>query len=633
MSSAYSHFVSLWPWSPLELVNHLWQSTVVGCGILGLIAACRRFSAGTRRALAWLGMIQFALPKAWIVSWATAPAAVAGRPPLPGWSTLTVELSPVLVTSTPAPAPSLYPIFLTAIWLAGFTGIATYWLLHGMRARRSIRLGTQPISEAVNRRMSIASSRMGLRRRPPCLSITSEFGPGVLGIFSPVILLPRGLEDILEPAEYEAVAIHEIVHWQRRDNLWGALQSLLVSLLWFNPVMWLLSRILRIETEKSCDERVLAITDSPEIYAFGIAKTVRQALGLAPSGFAGMATAPVIERIENILAPRRPAGHELAASAAVTAGLLLVAFGSCTGSLALRRPAVASPKMPLVERVAPTRLLTPVPIARTTAPRLPQKILSHTTSPKTAQPPPQPKAQAQAQPIKPVTITLPAPQPPKPAPIATAKAPLPAAAAVATAPQSPATIAIARPAAVPRIYQLAELDHAPKVVRQFQPYYPKEVAEPMEIHADVTIEFVIDPAGRVIDARTRQCTISTVNRSMDFDSAGRAFDSSSHRPVAAGADYARFLGAAALYRASALRAVSQWAFSPGKKAGEPAYAAMAIVVGFEHSFSVPSGYDPVRKSLFFSGDLSRAAHASLDRSSEIPAGQIHDEYRVFIPKL
>ena len=124
------------------------------------------------------------------------------------------------------------------------------------------------------------------------------------GFISPLLVIPRSLEGLLAPAELDSILVHELVHLERRDPLWGAARTLFLAVFWHNPVVWLLCRSIALETEKSCDEEVIRLTGAPEAYADGILKTVRHSLGLPDPSLTGAAGHSVSSRIESILSPQ-----------------------------------------------------------------------------------------------------------------------------------------------------------------------------------------------------------------------------------------------------------------------------------------------------------------------------------------
>lgn len=82
-------------------------------------------------------------------------------------------------------------------------------------------------------------------------------GPAVRGVLYPRIVLPAGLDHLLERQEFDAVLLHELAHARRRDNLIRLLYEVSLCLLWFHPLMWLAGRRMELYRELSCDESVI----------------------------------------------------------------------------------------------------------------------------------------------------------------------------------------------------------------------------------------------------------------------------------------------------------------------------------------------------------------------------------------
>ncbi|MCH5377787.1 MAG: M56 family metallopeptidase [Planctomycetes bacterium] len=162
---------------------------------------------------------------------------------------------------------SLASWFLIA-WLTG-TGltlaVATWRWLRCLRQLRRTRI---PHDAAYDAAMARLRSRLQLRRAVRLMVTTSRFGPAVIGLLRPVIVLPEIIVQGKTPAELEPILAHELIH-VRRGDLWvGMLQTLAMGLWWFHPLVWLTNRWMAREAERCCDEAVLAtLRCDPSRYA------------------------------------------------------------------------------------------------------------------------------------------------------------------------------------------------------------------------------------------------------------------------------------------------------------------------------------------------------------------------------
>lgn len=75
----------------------------------------------------------------------------------------------------------------------------------------------------------------------------------VYGFFKPMIVIPSSLNK----KEREYIIAHEKIHVKRYDYIIKLLYSIILSLHWFNPFIWLAFRLMSKDMELSCDEAVL----------------------------------------------------------------------------------------------------------------------------------------------------------------------------------------------------------------------------------------------------------------------------------------------------------------------------------------------------------------------------------------
>lgn len=147
--------------------------------------------------------------------------------------------------------------------------------------------------------------------------------PFILGMISPKIYLPSGIDN--ETAE--CVLMHERAHISRLDNILKPCGFLLLSVYWFNPLMWAAYVLFCRDIEYACDEKVISGSGSDKKKAYSSALLVcgakKHPLSVCPLAFGEVR---IKERIKNVLNYKKPAMWiTLAAIAAciVTAAMLL----------------------------------------------------------------------------------------------------------------------------------------------------------------------------------------------------------------------------------------------------------------------------------------------------------------------
>ncbi len=149
-------------------------------------------------------------------------------------------------------------LFINHVWLAWLVvalgllirKITTYqgfmWYIHA---------GLTPVSDIeILDQLSIAEERTGIKKPIELCVNPLISSPMLIGIFRPCIVLPSA--DISEK-DFQYTALHELIHYKRRDMFYKWLVQIAVCLHWFNPLVYLMSREIIKACEFSCDEAVL----------------------------------------------------------------------------------------------------------------------------------------------------------------------------------------------------------------------------------------------------------------------------------------------------------------------------------------------------------------------------------------
>lgn len=323
----------------LAVANHLWQSTLCAGMVWVMSLALKKNRAAVRYCLWLAASAKFLIPFSLFASlgshlgWRTVTATRQLQWPMVVDNISRPFAVPVSVLHEATPTTmDFIPSLLLGAWFCGFAAGALFWL-RCWRRTRAVRRNASPLP---------------LKLPIPAISCPSNVEPGVFGIWRPVLLLPEGIADRLDPAELDAIVEHEMCHVRRRDNLTGAVHLVVELLFWFHPLVWWIRARLLEERERACDETVLQSGSEPRIYAEGILKICRFYVERPLVSASGVTGSNLKRRIEAIMANRIPARvNVMVKLAMVAAGLAAVIIPTVIGFLApgLSAQTVEAPRL------------------------------------------------------------------------------------------------------------------------------------------------------------------------------------------------------------------------------------------------------------------------------------------------
>ena len=199
-------------------------------------------------------------------------------------------VNPVISESlAPVAGASVNPVQIilfiaTVVWLVGLTGMLLYTLISYLRLRHKVK-----VSMSIDKNIYI------------CDSINTPF---ILGVLRPKIYLPSTLTS----EEQEYVLSHEKAHLKRRDHLIKPLGFLLLSVYWFNPLLWIAYILLCRDIEIACDEKVIKNMDTEDRKEYSTAllncSIPRRMISACPLAFGEVS---VKQRIKGVLNYKKPA--------------------------------------------------------------------------------------------------------------------------------------------------------------------------------------------------------------------------------------------------------------------------------------------------------------------------------------
>ncbi len=193
-------------------------------------------------------------------------------------------------------------IKITPIWLMGAVALMVYTAVSYWHLRCKV-------SEATLLRDNIYQSE----------SVASPF---VLGLYKPRIYLPYGMEAQTIPH----VVAHEQAHIRRKDHWWKPLGFFLLTVHWFNPLMWVAYILLCRDIELACDEKVIKKLGNEQradyTQALVVCSINRRRIAACPLAFGEVG---VKVRVKSVMHYKKPAFWVIVLSV-VTCAVVAICF-------------------------------------------------------------------------------------------------------------------------------------------------------------------------------------------------------------------------------------------------------------------------------------------------------------------
>ena len=139
-----------------------------------------------------------------------------------------------------------------------------------------------------------------LRGRPRAMPMT-------WGVLHPKLVLPPEADEWCAQRR-RVVLMHELAHIKRGDFVVQFIVQLARAIYWFNPLMWVASRQIALESEGACDDLVLGSETRPSEYAehlLAIATGLKEGFLLSTAAVAMARSSRLKARLIGILDGRR----------------------------------------------------------------------------------------------------------------------------------------------------------------------------------------------------------------------------------------------------------------------------------------------------------------------------------------
>ncbi len=217
---------------------------------------------------------------------------------------------------------------LVAVWISGAVLTLLFAVITTIRLKRRIKKGGTQVPEKWKQAADRIKAEMGLAGKVSIVMMKGFVSPALNVSFKPVIIMPF---EILSQDEeqVEFTLRHELMHLRRRDHIVCLLLMALRIVYWFNPVVWLAAKYMKMDMETACDSMVVKNMGAAEkkqyagtILRMYTKKQVQYVLGMA----LGNTKKTAERRLRGVFMRRKSSRKARLVSAALAAVMLVACF-------------------------------------------------------------------------------------------------------------------------------------------------------------------------------------------------------------------------------------------------------------------------------------------------------------------
>ncbi|KEJ01821.1 M56 family metallopeptidase [Clostridium botulinum] len=158
----------------------------------------------------------------------------------------------------------------SCIWLIGVLSIALFFLTIIWKFKVEIPKIEQIPNLKIVSLLEECKKKLSINRSIPIYACDDFKTPCIFGVLKPKIYIPKHKYSTNDYKYLSHIFLHELIHYKRKDLIYNFLRTIAILIHWFNPMIWLIAKRMKLQGEYACDTYVLEILGKEESIEYGM---------------------------------------------------------------------------------------------------------------------------------------------------------------------------------------------------------------------------------------------------------------------------------------------------------------------------------------------------------------------------
>lgn len=152
-------------------------------------------------------------------------------------------------------------IILAGIWIVGVLVLSVLFINAWLKIKKIKDTTSVLKTKEVLILFEQCKNRLGISKKLMVGESPLVKSPMMFGLFKTYVVLPVHFDEWLSMKDIEYIFLHELNHYKHKDMATNYLIVIYQILYWFNPLVWIAFRKMRLDREIACDSAVLKSLD------------------------------------------------------------------------------------------------------------------------------------------------------------------------------------------------------------------------------------------------------------------------------------------------------------------------------------------------------------------------------------